>query len=96
MVIGPLVSWLFSFILYGFGELIENYEIVSYNTYEILKLLTKIAVKEEKEPVKETKTSYFSSIPTVKKAPVGGWVCKKCGTENISTAQFCKDCGSYK
>lgn len=98
IVLGSLTAWTSSFTLYGFGELIENSEIANSNTYEIHKLLTRIAPEEKKEPVKETKTSYFSSVATstVKRTPNGGWICKKCGTKNDSSAQFCKDCGTYK
>ena len=94
MAIGSLVSWTSSFVLYGFGELIENSEATNSNTYEIRRLLMRIAPEEKKEPVK----SYLSSTPTstVNKTSYGSWVCKKCGTSNDANAIFCKDCGTYK
>ncbi len=35
MFLGPLVFWILSFFLYGFGELIENSRIVAENSMEI-------------------------------------------------------------
>lgn len=35
MFIGPLIFWVLSFFLYGFGELIENSRIVAENSMEI-------------------------------------------------------------
>lgn len=32
MIVGSLLSWLSSFLLYGFGELIENSAIIAKNT----------------------------------------------------------------
>ena len=96
IVTGSLMSWLSSFALYGFGELIENSQMIRYNTDRINKLLETIAPKEEKEPVKKTKTPYVSSNSTVKKTYDGGWICKKCSTKNMGNSTYCKDCGAYK
>ncbi len=59
MVIGSLISWVSSFTLYGFGELIENSHITNTNTYEIHKLLTRIYSEEGEQVVKENNTSHF-------------------------------------
>ena len=32
MVVGPIVAWVGSWLLYGFGQLIENSDIVAKNT----------------------------------------------------------------
>ena len=45
IVTGSLMSWLSSFALYGFGELIENSQMIRYNTDRINKLLETIAPK---------------------------------------------------
>ena len=90
MFVGSLLSWCSSFVLYGFGELIENSEIANSNTYEIHKLLTRIA------PEGVSSTPISTTTSTIERTPDGGWICKKCGTKNVSNTQFCKDCGTYK
>lgn len=35
IVVGPMVSWISSWLLYGFGELIENSSIIADNSYII-------------------------------------------------------------
>jgi len=32
LIVGPILSWIGSFFMYGFGELIENSEAIRYNT----------------------------------------------------------------
>lgn len=88
IVIGSLISWISSFTLYGFGEIIDQLKCSN-------EWLEKIAPGQEKT-TEPRKSYYTSSTPTVKRTANGGWICKKCNTENSSTAQFCKDCGTYK
>ena len=91
---GIIASFLFCLFLYSIGEIIDQLETSNSNIYELYQLLKKIVPKEEKKT--EPKKSYLiSSAPTVKKT-TGGWVCDKCGTKNDGSAQFCKDCGTYK
>ena len=33
LVVGPLVSWVSSWLLYGFGEIIDTLDVIAYNTY---------------------------------------------------------------
>ena len=47
-IIGSLLSWIGSFILYGFGELIANTKSILNNQDDILNLLENISSKEQK------------------------------------------------
>ena len=47
IVLGPLVAWIGSWLLYGFGELIETNAANESNTREILKYLKKQAAGEK-------------------------------------------------
>ena len=92
---GVIAGFIFCLLIYALGEIIDQLECSNSNTYELYQLLKKMAPEEEKKT--EPQKSYLtSSTPTVKKTADGGWVCKKCGTKNDSSAQFCKDCGTYK
>ena len=92
---GVIAGFIFCLLIYALGEIIDQLECSNSNTYELYQLLKKMAPEEEKKT--EPKKSYLTpSTPTVKKTADGGWVCKKCGTKNDSSAQFCKDCGTYK
>ena len=95
LVLLGLISGLLSgLIFYTIGEIVDQLEICNRNTYEVYKLLKKIAPEEEKKE----KKSYFSapSAPVAKKSSEGDWTCKKCGVKNGSTDVSCKDCGSYR
>ena len=92
---GVFAGFIFCLLIYALGEIIDQLECSNGNTYELYQLLKKIAPEEEKKT--EPKKSYLTpSTPTVEKTADGGWICKKCGTKNDGSAQFCKDCGTYK
>ncbi len=50
VILGPVLSWVSSFLLYGFGELIEKNQDTEYNTRELLRI-----AKEAKDEQKENK-----------------------------------------
>jgi len=83
---GVIFSWIGSWFMYGFGELIENSETIVYNTSKI------------ERPLRTSSESNLSNIPPVNPAQVNygdNWVCK-CGKKNPTTAPNCKECGEYK
>ena len=84
-----------SFILYGFGELIENTTMIHYNTHEIHTLLKKLVPEEDEKETKAEppKRSYLSSFQSTTDS---GWICKNCNAVNDKFALFCKNCGKYK
>ena len=94
--IGILLSWVGTFFLYGFGQLIENTDILVYQTKNMSKNIEKISnnnvqkdVSNEKvaESIKSSNQSAPNTSATVKSCPLCGEkvtskTCKFCGTTN--------------
>lgn len=82
------------------SELNDGWEIVSaiedHWRGGMLRHVYTVVLKRKRQKSKPSTFPKLSSVPSVNKKPVGGWVCKKCGTQNQSNALFCKDCGVYK
>ena len=34
LIVGPIVSWVSSWLLYGFGEMLDTLDVIAYNTYK--------------------------------------------------------------
>lgn len=82
---GCVISWVGSFFAYGFGQLIENTDIlvdkVRYN-------------KNPYIPEKNTdRNNDFSGLKHLRRDTPDKWVCKVCNTENKADALYCEDCG---
>lgn len=100
-------SWTGCFCLYGFGELIEE---TALNRQINEKILKQLGMGTEKEPesastVRDVPVAFSRERKpegTIRARNVatgsssGGWVCKACGTRNLSGDVMCKDCGLYK
>ncbi len=88
--LGFLVSWIGSFFMYGYGQLIDDTEINRKTNQKILAQLGGEAVPEE------------PAAPAAPVAPVvpqepraeGEWFCRKCGFKNDASAKFCMRCGT--
>lgn len=91
LFIGPLLSWIGSFFMYGFGEIVDKIcnievmiahnigrvsEALSTELYENNYSLSKLALKKE-------------NITDV-------WICKQCGEKNAKSNIACNNCGAYK
>ena len=65
-ILGPLSAWISSFVLYGFGQLIENSDKIANNTEEILREMA------DNSPVKSTVeiTEQVETKPVVKEATI--------------------------
>ena len=89
---GCLGSWIGSFFMYGFGQLIED-------TQESRALLYQMSLDQGRQGSKHTADDRPISTP-VPDVPVNRsgseWRCSKCGHKNGSLDQFCKDCGTYR
>lgn len=59
LIIGPIVAWLSSLVLYGFGELIDKTSEVAKNTRYFKKMLS--STEEEKEENKEKISTTFKT-----------------------------------
>lgn len=93
LVLGSLASWIGSFFTYGFGELIENTNIIHLDNLKIQELL-----KESKEEnasstteAHPTRTSQFQSIESLHSNDE--WECAVCGMRNSKRTNSCINCG---
>ena len=91
LIVGPLMSWVGSFFIYGFGELIDK-------TCDIAKNTRSGDIKQSTSSAKIQSSGYsLSKLANEKTNNSGGfWVCKKCGTKNEMHSLCCKDCGKYR
>ena len=86
MILGPIVAWVGSWILYAFGELVEDVH----------------AMRNEESPttvnttaMPSTTPTYTAKSPVVTTAPVaGGWTCT-CGRNHAAYESSCV-CGATK
>lgn len=99
---GCLGSWVGSFCLYGFGELIEETSITRQINADILTQLKAVSGEESSEQNKLTEAFRRASsvgsytIPGAKSASDDSWRCKKCNSINHRTQKYCASCGEYK
>ena len=96
LIIGPLTALITSWFLYGFGQLIENSDILVSQSKKQLTGISKLStnsnqkdISEEKiaESIKSSKQSAPSTTTDVKRCPLCGEkvtskTCGFCGTEN--------------
>ncbi|MBR4863376.1 MAG: hypothetical protein IKU07_02265 [Oscillospiraceae bacterium] len=96
LVGGPIVAWVFSWLLYAVGELVEKTCDNEHNTREILKLLQKSAWEKETNENKEEK-SVAPSPASVVAVDISGEVKTSTIRENINPADkapyWCGKCG---
>ena len=94
-----LAGFIFCLLIYTLGEIAEQLGKASDNTYEIARLLKKLTLSDSKtqhpSPARPAVSSFHVQTP-IKREEDGSWICRKCSTRNESTAQFCKDCGTYR
>ena len=102
MIIGSLISWVGGFLLYGFGELIEQTTVNAEATRELLNLYKKEMkdqVSEENKSsaspvINETIKIEKSNIPVkVHKNNDGKIICPACGHEQEGHRLVCFECG---
>lgn len=103
MIGGSIGAWLNSFILYGFGELIEKTSETNTEIHNIYKILAdnksnhKTSNENDSRLFQEQRPVYSTSTPASKPTSSGtGWKCKECGQMNDTFRQFCQMCGSSR
>lgn len=105
IIMGGLLSWVSSFVLYGFGELIEsNQDIQKTNKDIYLHLKSnndstteEKSVQETNQPIDRTRNSYLWDLLKNSPAPVEKKksYCPDCGKERNDYDTMCNFCG-YK
>ena len=98
LVGGCVGSWVGSFFMYGFGELIEETTRNREINDQILRLLSVQNAPTDSKPfVRDVPVAFSQSSARNNTKPLrdtqGGWVCKACGSRNSSGDVMCKDCG---
>ena len=97
LLAGPLLSWVGSFFIYGFGELIDKACEIERNTRsKNTTSPTPAANSYTPKPIVNQKPSYLLTKLANEKSKNDFWICKKCGTKNALNGICCKDCGTYK
>ena len=107
LIAGPIIAWVSSWLLYGFGELIEMSTVTAHATGNIESILRRPEKSSaESEPVTAKKTEVKELpkqyTPERIKEHVpntvldnGWWKCGNCGTENAPYCSSCA-CGNTK
>lgn len=99
MAVGCVCSWVGTFTLYGFGELIEETRRNREINQQLLAALKPQQPTAQPESAKPAASVGSYSIPGAKSSTGSAaeqWTCKHCGTRNPKTSLFCRDCGEYK
>lgn len=106
-----LFSWIGSFFLYGYGELIDSCQSMSYDIQQIKSQMT----QNNPAPFLHGNTNAtnasanfntnanvsYTSAPASETTGFGSqnlniWTCKHCGNENSGDSIFCSSCGEKK
>ena len=100
IVLGSLVSWVGSFFMYGFGELIDKVCEIERNTRN--------SATKTTAPTTETPANTYSNasnqgagyslsaMAAGRNTSGAPWICRKCNTKNDAKQMHCKECGEYK
>ena len=96
IIVGCLVAWISSFVLYGYGQLVDN-------TDKMVKLLENGAMPIAPAPVYEAPVAPVVPetpvVPVVPEAPTaapeaGTCFCINCGNKVSTNVVFCPKCGN--
>ena len=80
LIVGPLVAWVSSWLLYAFGELVDKTAANEKHTKDILKILE----AKDKPQIKV-------APPAPRPVATHSWRCNNCG--NMATKSPCEHCG---
>lgn len=82
LCIGFIFAWIFSIVIYAFGELCES-------VFEIKEILKKADYSSMMPPKKRTSQTNAKAIP-----PSNAYNCPKCGARVYGNENFCTKCGA--
>ena len=90
---GSIFSWVASWFMYGFGDIIEKITAIELNTRNGKSIIITKDFGNNKSMLNEKNQTnkYYSNIEN----PDKKWKCPKCNTENPNTTYTCNACG-YK
>ena len=83
MIVGSLFSWLGSFVLYGFGQLVENSSSIRFDLSQMKGKMDKFAKEGASYSSQSSSTSNSAN----------DWLCGYCNTRNPQSYTTCKLCG---
>lgn len=91
LVGGCVGSWVGSFVLYGFGQMIEDLQECKGYLYTLTK-------NNDSGDAPKIKSALLAGAESTKKQsassmPAYPWICDRCGARNSSSASVCRDCG---
>ena len=89
MIFGPLLSWVGSFVLYGYGELIES----TQNTEQKVGLLINIVRPKRNPPYAQQAREPTESEPVSRAGAEAPPLCPHCAHPYVKGAPFCPYCG---
>ena len=102
IIIGALISWLSSLLMYGVGELNDNGSDYEKTIIEKLDKMEKQIEQMEKQTTNRAEStpielSQQKIVPiSTEPAPEGMWRCGRCGSLNEDGLTGCKYCGTEK
>lgn len=90
IIIGGLASWISSWMLYAFGTLVENSQIIADR-------LSDISAAHSEKPAEPAYSAPRPEAPKVRtlvtEQGAVAWMCSACHTRNDITSMTCKECG---
>ncbi len=86
LLVGVLFSWFFSLLIFGFGQLVENSEVSTSIAVHNYNRQQKNAEADDPEADKDSRQQQVFQKYMY-------WTCPECGTVNMSTDNYCTECG---
>ena len=93
ILVGSLSSWIASFLLYGFGEIIDELKELNSNSRKMCALLEtkRDSIFSMKSNTVNTKDNTLKTIDDTFKMVTHAWMCTICG--NMISEYPCSHCG---
>lgn len=104
IIVGSLVSWIFSFFTYGFGEIVSQLQRSNELSQQILYKMNGSSAPVTSypnpavhtyEPANPAANMTANAVQNQFYNQMAGWTCS-CGTVNSADAHFCKVCRGQK
>lgn len=99
-ILAFLLSWIGSFFLYGYGELIDSCQSMADDIKQIKSQMSPNNSAPSFLHGNESNTINISTSTTetsnFRAQALGLWTCKNCGCENSGDSLFCTSCGERK